>query len=250
MKRLILMAIVTVGVISVGMAQKVQNYGFFNHASIGLSAGTTGIGLEISFPVTKVIQFTAGYSFMPKISVLKNVDYYYYIHSNGMNIRHTETTEVEGQLHMGDGKFLVEVSPFENYSFHVTAGLYVGKTVLITAQNNEPLSGINPDGEIMISGHKIKIGTDGIARATVEVNKVKPYIGIGFGRSVPKKRVSVSFDAGLIFWGSPAVYEDISGEHIQASSVEMGYEDKGLIDDIGTIKIMPVINLKLAVRLF
>ena len=219
------------------------------HMSVGLTGGTTGLGAELSAAVSDHFQIVAGYSFMPEFSYKKDVEYYYYINNGGNSFKRNEKTEVEGTIHIADGKFLVEYLPSKKYSFHLSAGIYVGKSAIITAQNNIPLKGIE-NGELIISGHKIKVGTDGIARASIEVNNIKPYIGFGFGRSVPRKRVSASFDMGVMFWGTPTVYEDVTGQHLKTTSVDVNFEDDGIIDRVGSIKVMPVVNFKIVVKLF
>ena len=42
------------------------DYELFNHVSLGVSAGTTGIGFEVAAPITDQFAVRAGYSFMPK----------------------------------------------------------------------------------------------------------------------------------------------------------------------------------------
>ena len=61
---------------------------------------------------------------------------------------------------------------------------------------------------------------NGNVNAYIKTASFKPYLGIGIGRAVPKKRIGLMFDAGVQFWGSPKVYcndhkltkEDVGGE--------------------------------------
>lgn len=51
-----------------GLGQ-LARHGILNHLDIGLTAGTTGIGLELASPLTKWARVRAGYSFVPHFSV-------------------------------------------------------------------------------------------------------------------------------------------------------------------------------------
>ena len=45
----------------------------FNHLSVGLNVGTTGIGADIAMPATRFLDIEAGISIMPKIKYNTNL---------------------------------------------------------------------------------------------------------------------------------------------------------------------------------
>lgn len=221
MKKLFILAIVALVGAQGAKAQDVDEYGLFDHLSAGISLGTTGIGVEVAAPVTNYLQVRTGYSFMPKISRTFDADFSstenWLKKENGSG--YYDHTDIKGTLHMGDFKLLVDVYPFKTGSFRVTAGAYIGKSKLIDAQSmdhfiNQKYWGTS--GPELGSGsdtYTVVSGDDGSIKADVKVNSFKPYIGIGFGRAVPRGRVGVCFDFGVQFWGKPGVYTIISDDY-------------------------------------
>nr|WP_224264789.1 hypothetical protein [Parabacteroides goldsteinii] len=51
-----------------------KSWGFFNSLSVGVSAGTTGIGVDVATPVTPHFVIRGGVSFMPGIKISTDVD--------------------------------------------------------------------------------------------------------------------------------------------------------------------------------
>ncbi|MCH5302843.1 MAG: hypothetical protein J1E77_08380, partial [Prevotella sp.] len=66
MKKVMLFALAILLNVAGAKAQKVEEYGIFDHLGVGVSVGTTGIGFDLAAPVTDYLQLRAGYSFMPK----------------------------------------------------------------------------------------------------------------------------------------------------------------------------------------
>lgn len=219
-------------------------FGIFNHLSVGASFGTTGLGLELAAPITEYIDVRAGYSFLPKISYKTDVDY----KSHGQ----TKQTEVEGKLNWGDAKLLFDVYPFKGSSFHATVGAYLGKDEIVKVQNNDPLNDVEEGEGLFIGDYIVGVDENKIAHATINVKKFKPYVGIGIGRSVPKKRVGVAADLGVQFWGSPTVYGlTLDGQHWQkVTSKDTGHEDGGFIETVSKITVFPVLTIRINGRIF
>jgi hypothetical protein len=58
-----------------------------------------------------------------------------------------------------------------------------------------------PQGDIQISPDEV-----GQIKAEIKPSSnIAPYLGIGFGRAIPKNRVGVSFEIGTYYMGSPNV---------------------------------------------
>ena len=221
MKKLLILAIVALVGAQGAKAQNVEEFGIFDHLSAGISLGTTGIGFEVAAPITDYLQLRAGYSFLPKISPKFDADFNskenwlqkvdgsgYYKH-----------TDIEGTLNMGDLKFLIDIYPFKSSSFRLTTGAYFGKEKFVEAKSLDHFINSNYWGT---SGPELGSGSDtytvvsdenGVIKADIKVNSFKPYVGIGFGRAVPKGRIGCCFDLGVQFWGKPAVYTKISDDY-------------------------------------
>lgn len=116
------------------------------------------------------------------------------------------------------GHAVVDYYPFSNgSSFFLSAGLYFGKTNLhfdgmITNPNTgksftEDLKNLEDLPEVEITdtngnSYTVRPTDEGeIILDALIGNSVKPYLGLGFGHSVPKNRVGVKFELGAYYSG-------------------------------------------------
>lgn len=241
----------------------------FNHLGLGVSAGTDGIGLELSAPCTDYLQIRAGYSFLPKIKVKPTIDFDSsedFLRRNDGSGGYYDEVKVEGKLNMGDFKLLLDVYPSKRGSFHFTAGAYFGKRELLQAQSLSEFLNRNywgtsgPELGSPTNTYTIVSNLDGSVNADLKVKSFKPYLGIGFGRAVPKGRVGVQFDMGVQFWGKPELWTNISDnagveyrkiEKDRIVSKESWCEDfADAIDIMEKIIVYPVIKLRITGRIF
>ncbi len=225
-----------------------QDTMMFNHLAVGAEVGTTGFGLEVAAPISNYATLRTGFTTMPTFSYKDDVDYTSY--------KQPETVEVEGKLHMTDWKLLADFYPIRNNSFHITAGFYVGKSELISAKNNEDIKGLDDDEGIEIGDYLVKPDENGVAHARLKVGGFKPYLGIGFGRVInPEKKVTVSCDLGVQFWGKPKLqaYSDEKGGDgwVTIHSDDSNDDDLNkALDKISGIKVWPVLNVRVYFNAF
>lgn len=226
------------------MAQdKVEKFGIFDHLSAGLTLGTTGIGIDVAAPITEYLQVRAGYNFFSGFKYKEDVKY----RAKG---RATEKTEVEGKIHLGTAKLLFDVYPFKNSMFHATAGFFIGTSEIITAQNNIPVTAFDPGEGLLIGDYIVGFDKDGIAKATIKTNAFRPYVGIGFGRSVPRGRIGVNGDLGVMFWGKPKLYEKQTGNDLEVTKSDLGSDSNKYFDIMSKIAVWPVLTVRVAGRIF
>lgn len=275
MKKLLLVfAMATFGLSQAFAQLDEDEFEFFNHVSAGVSLGTDGIGIEVAAPLTYNFAVRAGYSFMPKfkytkkdVNIGKDKDFI-----NGENAN--QMVDIEGKLNMGDFKLLFDYYPIRTSSFHVTAGAYIGKSKPVELRNANAFLKESAWGS---KGLELGTGTDsytlvsesdGNVKAEVKVNSFKPYLGIGFGRAVPKGTVGVQFDLGVQFWGKPELwgninsvnqetgmietrYQKIEKDRIVTEGKDSGYEDfKDAVKTIEKIGVYPVLTLRINGRIF
>ena len=136
-----------------------KEHNIFQHLDVSVTAGTTGIGIDVASPVTEWAQVRAGYEFMPRFTKRMKFD----LTIGGRPARsydadgnRQETTfdrmseflyqftgyDVEDHVDMigkptiNNFKFLVDVFPFkQNRHWHFTAGFYWGPSQFAFAQN-------------------------------------------------------------------------------------------------------------------
>ena len=223
----------------------------FNHFSVGAELGTTGFGGEIAAPCTRYVTFRAGMTTMPRFSYSTDIDFE---KNNGDEVE----AEIKGKFYMTDFKFLVDVHPFTHSSFHVTVGAYFGKPNLVKVWNTNDITkpgnpnGFGPGEYIAIGNERVMPDANGTLRINLETSTFKPYVGLGFGRAVPKRnRVSCAFDLGVQFWGKPKLkaYPTLNDGWVE---IKKGDIKDDTVDDIFDVKdkivLYPVMNFRIYFR--
>ena len=138
------------------------------------------------------------------------------------------------------GHILIDYYPFPHHSnFHLTTGFHVGTGTVIDIHNRHEGSllpvtlwnnamedpntqdivkeyGLEPIG-LLLGDYFLAPDEDGNLDARIRVSGFRPYLGLGFGRAVPRKRIGCQFDLGVQFWGSPKVV--VNGETLQPDRV-------------------------------
>jgi len=220
---------------------KVEDFGIFDHLSVGLSLGTNGIGVDVAAPVTNYLQVRAGYNFFSGFSHTEEVNY----RAKG----NKDKTDVKGDLDLSTAKLLIDIFPFRNSIFRFTTGFFIGTDEVIKAENTKAVPYFDPGEGILIGDYIVGFDKDGFAKATIKVNKFRPYVGIGVGRSVPRKRFGVSGDFGVMFWGKPKVYEKQTGMDLEATKDDLGSESDKYFDTLSKIRVWPVLTVRVTGRI-
>ena len=247
-----------------------EDYKLFNHLSAGVSIGLDGIGIDIAAPMTHRFALRAGYTFFP------NISYSTTINLNESNVLSKyEDVGLKGKLKMANFHLLVDCYPFKKSSFHITAGAYFGRRTLVSAYNTEPFVKENYWGDAGIelgttdnlySQYTLTTDEEGNAQADVKLRGFKPYVGIGFGRAVTKRRIGVQFDLGVQFSGAPEVWSNAKYFDYEQGDYVTGYQkiDRNRITNPGSdfqdikdgmrvaekFRIYPVLKLRINGRIF
>ena len=100
-----------------------ENPGIFNSLAVGVSASTTGIGIDVASPIGSYLAVRAGVSFMPNFTYSTDVD----VDIEGSYEGNIPTSiDVEGGMGRTAGEILLNVYPFKSSSFFVCGGAYFG----------------------------------------------------------------------------------------------------------------------------
>lgn len=246
-----------------------KDHDIFNHLGVGVGIGTTGITVDLGTTITPWVQLRAGADIMPKFKFNTDLDLEKYGGSPSYNYDMPELRNVgvQGRLTNTTGHFLFDIFPLTHLtSFHVTVGGYFGGEKVIDAYNTDHQEDLR---DIYLYNHRLdkysqvpvsegKIGAvlgdyfiepdkDGNIAASIKVNKFRPYVGLGFGRIVPKSRINCLFDLGVQFWGHPQVWNDT--DNIRLTDDKLNGSDGGVIKTISKISIYPVLSIKLVGRI-
>ena len=271
MKKTLLTLIAAFMVSTGGFAQfdTLKKLNILNHLAIGVDVGTTGVGGDLAIPVTKYVELEGGFSIMPRIkyntNVHLNLSNYIDATNTPQALKDLDDISVQGKLTMVNGKVMINVFPMASNGFHLTVGAYFGRQSVVEVYNTEDLSVINQANEaIELANRTIpnlnqeKIGIElgdylltpdanGNVKATLNAKKFKPYVGLGFGRAIPNKRVNFKFDLGAMFWGTPDV---VDHNGVSLSKQDWDGKDGGAFRIISKVKVYPVLNFRIAGRIF
>lgn len=228
----------------------------FKHLGIGLRVSTLGAGLEVSTNLNKNFKLRGGLSILPysKDFTFNMDDSKLYEALGGYNPDY----KMEGKLNFTNGHLLVDIHPMRYGIFHFTAGLFIGKNKIDASgylQNSVTGKRITSEDlapgyawpKLEIEGHQVVID-NGAIDATFELGQtLKPYFGIGIGRSLPKSRLGFMFELGAIYQGDYKIKQ--AGQEVNITQqVHDSFQDIG--DYTKYLKWWPMLNFQLTYRIF
>lgn len=273
MKKYLLISILSVFGLTTAHAQYNDQVelGIFDNMSVGLGLGTTGISLDVAAPITPLLAVRLGADIVPKITIHPALDLgitkdIQEISMDLIGERLPDKIDFDGKIKFAAGHLLVDIYPFKKSSFHVTAGAYLGgkeignlntagDQILLKAiyEYNKAIELVDPDLKVgvKLGNYFLEPNKDGVIKTSLEVNALRPYIGIGFGRAVPTKhRFACNFDLGFQFWGTPKIYleGDNGKKHLDKS--DLAPESAKALKKLSETTFWPVLNVRCAFRLF
>lgn len=217
----------------------------FNHLGAGVGVGTTGISVEVATPITGFVQMRAGASIMPGITFNSDADFTYTTPdpATGLAQEHDGTVKLKGDLGRVQGQIIFNVYPIPKASLYVAVGAYFGgnKLLKITGHSDDLAAADN--AQAIIGDYKIPADKNGNISGGFKVNGFRPYLGIGWGRSVPGKLLNFACDLGVQFQGKPKLYTDY------------GELDNSIVEDDNTfnkiadaLKVYPTLTFRVNFR--
>ena len=322
MKRILTIFVATALAAGVCEAQQA-----FRHLGMSLEVGSTGAGINLSYPlITNRLIMTVGAN-LPQIPISSSftlssaplnakmalaveymqsyndlVDLYYndgYYDYYGRPMEHINIgdlqtriedqqslyTKLKAKLNLECLKVMFEIYPTKSY-FHFTIGAFISNGDWMTfhatcdhevwdiykemVQKYEDVvtladwykRNFNPDFTIpevenvgkaaQITIHNQTFAVDpetGELDARLVVNRIKPYLGVGFGSSVPtKRRLGAQLELGMYYQGKPTFKSDQS-----VSLNSSAYNDSKVDDVVKTVihfQWFPQVTLRFTGRLF
>lgn len=225
-----------------------KELGVFNSVAVGIDLGTTGVGVDVATPITPYIALRGGVSFMPGFKI--NTDVNVEVSQPELGTTHA-SMDVQGNLQRVQGQFLVNCYPFLKSSFFISAGAFFGgnKLVEISGHSDE-LAKLIAEGNsagIEIGDYTIPVDKDGNVAGGLKVSNFRPYIGLGFGRAVPKKRLGVMVELGVQIHGTPEVYTDYGNLDNLMEQIDPDDKFSNIIDKL---KVYPVLKVRFCGRIF
>ena len=240
-------------------AQKVEDYGIFEHVGANLSVGTEGISIGVATPITNYLEVGMGVNFMVAIKPSGDVSFKggsVDVPQPGGGTKHYQLDKlnIKGNFARTTWDFKVSAYPFGTKNdFFVAAGFsFGGKKIATLEGHSDEVARIyqeNPtwQGTIdaVIDQYSIRIDRNGNADGDLRVNAFRPYLGLGYGRLVPRGRVGFRAELGLQFMGHIKVYQNDNKLDI-AEAIK---EDDSLSKWVNKLAVYPVLKFMLTTRI-
>lgn len=237
--------------------EKEEFYGLANHLSAGVGVGTEGISVDLSTCFNKYLSARVGVNFMPGAKINENIAIDGKFHGQSVS----SDLEIDASLKRTTFDVKLDYYPFPNSSsFFVTAGASFGGGNLaeLKGHSEEAKNNIDKLSSLGIYANnyyididdetRIPIDQNGDATGRIEVNKVRPYIGLGFGRHIPSKRIGFRVELGAHIHGTPTIVADNAIGNVDSSI--KGSVDNEIVDFIDDLTLYPVLKLTLCGRIF
>ena len=228
-----------------GNAIAQESNGIFNHLTLGLGVGSYGIDFEAAAPIGNMFAVRGGIGFLPDFSV--NTDVSADVVTGGVNKNYD--VDIKGKLQRVQGKLLVNFYPIRNSGLFIAAGAYFGGDKLVKIEgHSEQLKDemVNAEsGGIIIGDKELPVDKNGSVAGGLKVSQFRPYVGIGFGKIVPNKRVNFMVEAGVQFHGTPEIYTDNG----KLDNTDVENSDDKFTKIVDKLKVYPVLNFKINTRI-
>ena len=197
--------------------------------AVGVTAGTTGVGVEGQFQATSRINLRAAgdlFSYETDFS--------------------TDDVDYDAEIDFNQVGGFVDLHPFDN-SFFVSAGAYAGdRSVEVSATSNS-----NAEiGNVVFTPQQI-----GTLTGTVDFGGTAPFLGLGFNNTFRTAgRIGFKAVVGAAFSEDPTVsLRRTGGEPLPAAiqaqfDQELRNEERELQEDAEDLKTLPVVQVGLTYR--
>ena len=230
---------------------------FLNNLGVSIKASPfLGYVVEVSTAIRKQLTLRAGLNLTKGISVGQyniELDYDEDLEDSFGYIPNFRAKPTPNFSH---GNVLLDYHP--GGVFHITAGLFVGATkveangyladeynkkAVLLPGKNWPSVEIDDNTRMDFKDGKAELGIR-IGRA------VKPYFGLGFGRAVPKKRMSFKFEMGMLYQGNKYVAKQNNKVYDLSTSTQAEFRDMDKMLNYPIFGFWPQMNFQLSYRIF
>lgn len=255
MKRMLTLCLaLLVAVGAVAQKHEMPERKAFSNLGVAVSASTTGIGVTLATPIARHFSLRAGYTFSP-YSYDYTYDEFDPISVYGQSVP-VPDLDLTADLNLNAGHVMVDWVPFKKGKgvFFITGGLILGDGKIIKVHGQFDMSdpnikkikdaGLMHELEFEVGEDIIRVNDDGSADAALKVKGLRPYLGLGWGRSIPKHRLGFRFELGAIFQGTP----EVSSSNIVLNTKSDELSDFNEL--LNNLSIYPQLSFQLTYRLF
>ena len=201
MKRMYLLLVATMLLCGTTYAQMPsEGYAFENFGASLKFGAMYGPGIDFSTSLHPNLKARVGFNFLG------------YDAANVIDVSGDEELE-QGKLKFANANLLFDYYPMVGGLFHITAGAYIGSNkAVIEGRGFDPFS---------LNDYVIIPDANGYFKSNVNFGgAVKPYFGLGLGRTIPNKRVGFKFEMGVVYQGKVKVDSDYLNTSMTPNDVD------------------------------
>ena len=251
MKKLIISGLAMFMSLTSVMAQ--EETGIGNHLGWGVGFGTEGFNASIATDMTQYAELEFGVNWAPGFARTESGDAFYFKEDNK---RHgVGDMDIKAKVNRATLDFKGSVYPFAtNENF--TSDLFVALGVSFAGKEIASLEGTlnateGADKQKYVRAGKYLLPLDGNkADASARVNSVRPYVGLGYGRLVPKNNLGFRVELGCQFNGKIKLYKGDSDNECELLSKHNIATDTDMQDVMDFFSIYPVLKVSLRGKFF
>lgn len=196
------------------MAQEETGVG--NHLAWGVGFGTEGFNVSIATDMTQYAELEFGVNYAPGFSKTSNGTVFCMVDGN---CKYTDNViDVKTSINRATLDFKGSFYPFgEQNDLFIAAGISFASKEIATIKGSCTSNGISSDiisnEDLFIRAGKFMLPIDKkngelVANGSCQVNSVRPYVGLGYGRLVPKNNLGFRVEAGCQFSGNVKVFHN------------------------------------------
>lgn len=227
MKKLIISGLAMFMSLTSVMAQ--EETGIGNHLGWGVGFGTEGFNASIATDLTQYAELEFGVNYAPGFSRKSNGGVFYLDDAKlkakeNPRAYTNDEINVKTSINRATLDFKGSVYPFatnENFTsdLFVSLGISFASKEIATIKGSTKITGNQPafaptvdeEHPFVRAGKFLlpveKVNGQFVANGSCQVNSVRPYVGLGYGRLVPKNNLGFRVEAGCQFAGSVKVYD-------------------------------------------
>jgi len=193
-------------------------------ASVGVTAGTLGIGPEVAYRVSDMFGVRGNATFL----------------SVGRNVQSNDI-DYDGKLKLGSGGLMVDVFPMGG-GLRISAGARIN--------NNKVRLRATPSSDVEVGDETYSPAEVGVLSGKVKANSFAPTLTIGWAGGAARG-INFGIEAGAMFEGSPRI-SDLSATGSLASNPDfqasLRQEEQEVEDDLDQYKVYPIVQIALGYR--
>ncbi len=199
---------------------------YLKRSAIAINLSSLGIGVEYAY------NFNAHLNGRVRLNYFQLNDYQRTVEISDQPVLVTANANLFG------ADLALEYLPFKSSSFKLVGGFGMFFNADMTAK-------VNYEGEITYGDITLREEEIGDITVGMDYSGLAPYMGLGFGRAVPKKRVGFGIEIGTYYAGSPEVSLEAT-EMFEPTATE---EKEQLEENLSGYQWLPYMALRIAYRI-